>query len=94
MTSNNHRTSMYNLTRPTASVNDYVTLQRYKNHLWYLKSIYRKMRKLGVARDFLSCVLFEMKWCYEAQNTIATIIECNENGAFAFGLPVVTSYTS
>lgn len=85
------RTSMFNLTRPTASVNDYVTRQRYKNHFIYLKNLYLKFIRLGFKSADVTPILFELRWCYNVYNNINDIILSNENGAFAFGLPVVGS---
>lgn len=82
------RTSMFNLTRPTASINDYVTRERYKKHFIYLKNLYLKFIRLGFRSADVTPILFELRWCYNAYINIDDIIKSNENGAFAFGLPV------
>lgn len=89
MTSTHSRTSMFNLTRPTRSVNIYVSQKRLENHLWYLVNLSISARKKGFPIDHLSPIDFEIKWCFENCIAIRDEIERLENGAFAFGLPVV-----
>lgn len=84
----NSRTSMFNLTRPIASVNNYVTLERYTSHLWYLVSLSISARKKGLPLAYLSPVDSEIEWCYNAYESLKQQIELDEIGGFAFGSPL------
>ena len=45
---------MFNLTRPTRSVNIYVSLTRLENHLWYLVNLSISARDKKIPIEFLS----------------------------------------
>lgn len=82
----NSRTSMFNLTRPTQSVNIYITKQRYENHLWYLVNLSLQLRKKDIPICYLTPIDFEIKWCFNAWCEINERIEQLESGAYPFGL--------
>jgi hypothetical protein len=85
MTSTHSRTSMFNLTRPTRSVNIYVSLTRLENHLWYLVNLSILAREKKIPIEFLSPIDFEITWCFNSWIALREEIEATENGSFAFG---------